>query len=90
VEPDDLAVVVGDQRARLRDVLLRGEEEVARRGGADAPQPLEDGRLQVGPAVEVLEGRCRLVLAVRPTASEESGSRERERKRALRPIEGCL
>jgi hypothetical protein len=57
MEPDDLAVVVGDQRALLRDLLLRREEEVARRGLADAPQPLEDGRLQVGPAVEVLVGR---------------------------------
>jgi hypothetical protein len=57
MEPDDLAVVVGDQRALLRDLLLRREEEVARPGLADAPQPLEDGRLQVGPAVEVLVGR---------------------------------
>jgi hypothetical protein len=57
VEPDHLAIVVGDQRALLRDLLLRREEEVAGRGVADAAQPLEDGRLQVGPAVEVLVGR---------------------------------
>jgi hypothetical protein len=63
VEPDDLAVVVGDQRPGLRDVLLRREEEVAGGGIADLPGPLEDGGLQVGAAVEVLVRRLRLVLA---------------------------
>jgi hypothetical protein len=75
VEPDDLAVVVGDQRPRLRDVLLRREEEIAGRGVADAPRPLEDGGLQVGAAVEVLVRRQSLVLAAGSAADEESSGR---------------
>jgi hypothetical protein len=75
VEPDHLAVVVGEQRALLRDLLLRREEEVARRRFADLPQPLEDGRLQVGAAVEVLVRRRRLVLAVRPAAGQDDDGR---------------
>jgi hypothetical protein len=89
VEPHDLAVVVGDQRSGLRDLLLRREEEVTGRGLADAPQPLEDRRLQVGPAVEMLVRRQRLVLGAGSAAGEESrGSRERER--ASRANGSCL
>jgi hypothetical protein len=86
VEPDHLAVVVGDQRPVLRDVLLRREEEVAGAGGADAQRPLEDGGLQVGPAVEVLVGRRRVVLVAGPATGEESSGR-RDRKR--RSSEWC-
>jgi hypothetical protein len=86
MEPDHLAVVVGDQRPVLRDVLLRREEQVAGGGGADLQRSLEDGGLQVGPAVEVLGGRRRLALVAGPAAGEESsGRRDRER----RPSERC-
>jgi hypothetical protein len=80
-----LAVVVGDQRPGLRDVLLRREEEVAGRCVADSTRSLEDGGLEVGPAVEVLVRRRSLVLAAGSAAREDGGRRDQER----RSSEGC-
>jgi hypothetical protein len=46
-EPDDPATVVEDERSRLHDVLLRGDEDVAGSGAPRLLQDLDRRRLQV-------------------------------------------
>src|SRR5439155_7919522 len=84
-EPDHTAAVVDDQRSSLFDVLLRGDEDVARGGLARGLQDLDGRRPQVETRVIVAKGRLALGAARGAAAAEpEQGAGHRKPEHAQR------